>query len=102
MNSNDKFAVNLNVSNFKPEELKVNLEGRQLSIQGEHDVENEHGASRKSFSRMILLPEDVDITSVATNLSNDGKLCIEAPKLEGVCGRSVPVKEASMDHHHIE
>ncbi|EFO87023.1 hypothetical protein CRE_19382 [Caenorhabditis remanei] len=80
-NTDEKFAVNLNVSQFKPEELKINLEGRRLSIQGEHDVSNERGSSRQSFSRVILLPEDVDITSVDTNLSDNGHLVIEAPKL---------------------
>ncbi|EFO83198.1 hypothetical protein CRE_18317 [Caenorhabditis remanei] len=80
-NTDEKFAVNLNVSQFKPEELKINLEGRRLSIQGEHDVSNERGSSRQSFSRVILLPEDVDITSVDSNLSDNGHLVIEAPKL---------------------
>uniref|UniRef100_A0A1I7UVS3 SHSP domain-containing protein n=1 Tax=Caenorhabditis tropicalis TaxID=1561998 RepID=A0A1I7UVS3_9PELO len=80
-NTDEKFSINLDVSQFKPEELKVNLEGRMLSVQGEHDMTDEHGHSKSSFSRVLLLPEDVDITSVDSNLSENGRLSIEAPKL---------------------
>ncbi|CAI4221964.1 unnamed protein product, partial [Auanema sp. JU1783] len=33
VNDTEKFAVSIDVSHFKPEELKVNLEGRVLSIE---------------------------------------------------------------------
>ncbi|KAF1750659.1 hypothetical protein GCK72_017210 [Caenorhabditis remanei] len=91
-NTNEKFAINLNVSQFKPENLKINLEGRTLTIQGDEEVKNEHGYSKKSFSRVILLPEDVDVSAVASNLSEDGKLAIEAPKKEVVQGRSIEIQ----------
>lgn len=32
-----KFGVSLDVSQFKPEELKVNLDGRVLTIEGTHE-----------------------------------------------------------------
>ncbi|UMM37059.1 hypothetical protein L5515_008952 [Caenorhabditis briggsae] len=93
VNTDEKFSVNLNVSQFKPDELKINLDGRKLSIQGEQDVVTDHGRSAKSFSRVIVLPEDVDVASVASSLSDDGKLSIEAPKLIPVPGRSIPIRK---------
>ncbi|XGW23733.1 hypothetical protein V3C99_005726, partial [Haemonchus contortus] len=42
VNDDKKFAVSLDVSQFRPEELNVQLEGRQLTIEGkqEHKTEN--------------------------------------------------------------
>ncbi|CAL2045969.1 unnamed protein product [Caenorhabditis brenneri] len=99
VNTEEKFAINLNVSQFKPEELKINLEGRRLSIQGEQDVSNEHGHSTRSFSRVILLPEDVDVASVASNLSDTGRLSIEAPKLLPAQGRPIPIQQAAIEQN---
>ncbi|UMM36423.1 hypothetical protein L5515_008594 [Caenorhabditis briggsae] len=95
VNTDEKFAISLNVSQFKPENLKINLEGRTLTIQGDEDVKTEHGYSKKSFSRVVLLPEDVDFSAVASNLSEDGKLSIEAPKKETIQGRSIPIQQAA-------
>ncbi|PIC28701.1 hypothetical protein B9Z55_020528 [Caenorhabditis nigoni] len=92
-NTDEKFAVNLNVSQFKPEDLKINLDGRTLTIQGEQEVKNDSGYSKKSFSRVIILPEDVDVAAVVSNLSEDGKLSIEAPKKEAIQGRSIPIQK---------
>lgn len=101
VNTDEKFAINLNVSQFKPEELKINLDGRRLSIQGEQDVSNENGHSTRSFSRVILLPEDVDASSVASNLSDTGTLSIEAPKMVPEQGRSIPIQQTAIEHKPI-
>ncbi|CAL2045647.1 unnamed protein product [Caenorhabditis brenneri] len=102
VNNDQKFAINLNVSQFKPEDLKINLDGRTLSIQGVQEVKDEHGHSKKSFSRVILLPEDVDVGAVASNLSDDGKLSIEAPKKLAVQGRSIPITQSSIEQKPVE
>uniref|UniRef100_A0A1I7UVS1 SHSP domain-containing protein n=1 Tax=Caenorhabditis tropicalis TaxID=1561998 RepID=A0A1I7UVS1_9PELO len=95
VNNDEKFGINLNVSQFKPEDLKINLDGRTLTIQGDQEVKTENGYSKKSFSRVILLPEDVDASKVASNLSEDGKLSIEAPKKESIQGRSIPIQQTA-------
>uniref|UniRef100_A0A8R1HVZ8 SHSP domain-containing protein n=1 Tax=Caenorhabditis japonica TaxID=281687 RepID=A0A8R1HVZ8_CAEJA len=92
-NTADKFSVNLNVSQFKPEELKINLDGRKLTIQGDQVVETKYGNSKKSFTRILLLPDNVDFAAVASNLTEDGKLSIEAPKKEVLHGRSIPIQQ---------
>ncbi|CAI2353178.1 unnamed protein product [Caenorhabditis sp. 36 PRJEB53466] len=94
VNNSEKFAVNLSVSQFKPEELKINLDGRKLTIEGEQEEETEHGYSKKSFSRIILMPEDVDLASVVSNLTKDGNLSIEGKKAESIQGRSIPIQQA--------
>ncbi|CAB01146.1 SHSP domain-containing protein [Caenorhabditis elegans] len=83
VDTHEKFSVNLNVPDVKPEELKINLEGRKLSIKAEHqEIENDNISTTQTYSKSIVLPEDVDVTHLSSNLSEDGKLLIEVPKVE--------------------
>ncbi|VDO06612.1 unnamed protein product [Haemonchus placei] len=75
-----KFAVSLDVSQFRPEELNVHLEGRQLTIEGKQEHKTENSAIRRSFTRKYLLPENVDLEAIRTQLDDKGHLSVEAPK----------------------
>lgn len=94
VNNETKFSVQLDVSHFKPEDLKIQLDGRELKIEGTQESKSEHGYSKRSFSKMILLPEDADLTALQSAISNDGKLQIEAPKKENT-SRSIPINFVS-------
>ncbi|CAI2353179.1 unnamed protein product [Caenorhabditis sp. 36 PRJEB53466] len=91
VNNDSKFALQLDVSHFKPEEMKIELNGRQLKIEGEQETKSEHGYSKRSFSKTILLPEDADLAALKSAISNDGKLQIEAPKKANGASRSIPI-----------
>lgn len=43
VNDDKKFAVSLDVSQFKPEELKVHIDGRDLTIEGRQEQRTDHG-----------------------------------------------------------
>ncbi|CCD70650.1 Heat shock protein Hsp-16.41 [Caenorhabditis elegans] len=90
VNDESKFSVQLDVSHFKPENLKIKLDGRELKIEGIQETKSEHGYLKRSFSKMILLPEDADLPSVKSAISNEGKLQIEAPKKTN-SSRSIPI-----------
>ena len=90
VNNDSKFSVQIDVSHFKPEDLKIQLDGRELKIEGSQETKSEHGYSKRSFSKMILLPEDADLTAVKSAISNEGKLQIEAPKTANT-SRSIPI-----------
>jgi len=87
-----KFEVTLDVSDYKPEELKVTTVNNVLSIEGKHEqqredhkdtsVSNAHGFSscKKQFSRQWTLPNNVDPNEVVSNLSSDGILMVTAPR----------------------
>ncbi|PIO74488.1 Hsp20/alpha crystallin family protein [Teladorsagia circumcincta] len=93
INNDSKFAVSIDVSKFKPEHLKVNIEGRQLTIEGKEEVKEENGYSMTSFVRQWDLPENVDLDAVRSSLSESGRLCIEAPKIGRAAdsGRTIPI-----------
>ncbi|VDO90041.1 unnamed protein product [Heligmosomoides polygyrus] len=95
VNDEKKFAVSLDVSHFKPEELKVELEGRDLTIEGVQEVKTDHGYMKKSFVHKWALPEDCDLDAVHTQIDNEGHLTVEAPKTgEHTNKRVLPIMPA--------
>ncbi|CAJ0589112.1 unnamed protein product [Cylicocyclus nassatus] len=75
-----RFFVSLYVSQFRPEELRVHLDGRELSVEGKQEHKIENNLIHRSFIRKWTLPESVDLKSVHTQLTHKGHLCIEVPK----------------------
>ncbi|CAJ0596996.1 unnamed protein product [Cylicocyclus nassatus] len=98
VNDDKKFSVAIDVSRFKPENLKVNLDGHKLTIEGKQEVKEENGYSMRSFVRSWVLPENVDLEALKSSLSDNGRLSIEAPKIqkpEPETGRSIPIERVS-------
>ncbi|KAK5973260.1 Heat shock protein [Trichostrongylus colubriformis] len=96
VNDDKKFAVALDVSQFKPEELKVHIDGRDLTIEGRQEMKTDHGFTERSFVRKWALPDDVDLDAVHTQLMDGGKLEIEAPKTgEHTNRRTLPIMGAT-------
>nr|AXU24975.1 heat shock protein 20-2 [Tytthus chinensis] len=80
--SDDKeFSVRLDVTHFKPEELKVKLDKGYVTIEGQHEERSdEHGFISRHFTRRYKLPDDVIEDTLASNLSSDGVLTLQAAK----------------------
>nr|CAR63573.1 putative Heat Shock Protein [Angiostrongylus cantonensis] len=98
VDNESKFAVSIDVSKFKPEHLKVNIDGRCLTIEGKEELEEENGYSMRAFTRQFVLPEDVNLEAIRSSLTDDGKLSVEAPKLTeplGSAGRSIPIEHVT-------
>merc|ERR1712213_195856 len=53
-----KMEVNINASEYKPEELKVSVRSGQLLVEGKHEEKKEDGSAyvMRSFSRSYTLP----------------------------------------------
>ena len=77
---NGKFAVNLDLSGFKPEQIKVKLHGQELTITGKQRSEDDGFHWSRDYSRRFLLPNDADLSSVTSRLSKTGLLTIEASR----------------------
>ncbi|ETN71504.1 Hsp20/alpha crystallin family protein [Necator americanus] len=92
-----KFAVSLDVSQFRPEELNVHLDGRELTVEGKQEHKNENSFTQRSFIRKWTLPENVDLEAIRTQLSDKGHLCVEAPKTDATTPnkRNIPITAAS-------
>ncbi|XP_004207394.1 heat shock protein 30 [Hydra vulgaris] len=78
------FKCSLDVQGFKPEEISIQVKGRDLVVHGEtkSEISSDHGASfhHKQFTRNISLPDDVDPSHLSSRYTKDSKLTIEAQR----------------------
>jgi crystallin, alpha B len=82
VNDKDKFQVNLDVQQFKPEEITVKAVDNTIVVEGKHEEkQDEHGFVSRQFSRRYVLPEGADKDKIECKLSSDGVLCVSCPKL---------------------
>merc|ERR1711963_751259 len=77
----DKYKIEIDVQQFKPEELAIKTVGQTVQVEAKHEEKTSDGASysTRNFSQSFTLPRGVDPDSVASSLSRDGKLTIQAP-----------------------
>lgn len=75
-----RFSVLLDVTNFAPEEIKVKVVGNELSVSAKHENETEGHFTSRQFNRHFVLPKDVNMNSVVSRLTDEGKLLVEAER----------------------
>merc|ERR1712038_1634722 len=82
----DKFEVSLDTSQYRPDELRVNVSDGVISVEGKHEENSEDGRKMVSrqFSRKYSLPAGAKSENVVSNLSSDGVLVVSAPKKEAI------------------
>ncbi|KAK6057607.1 Hsp20/alpha crystallin family protein, partial [Cooperia oncophora] len=67
-----KFTFALNVSKFGPDELKVNINGRTLTVEGKQEVKEDSSyTSFRSFLRQWTLPEGVGAEQIGSSLTDE-------------------------------
>ena len=92
------YVVSAAVPGLAPADIKVELEGRTLTISGEAKTEEESGDGypRRSFGslhRSLRLPEGVDADSITASCEN-GVLTVTIPKPEAARAKAIEVKAA--------
>ncbi|XP_065056529.1 uncharacterized protein LOC135684800 [Rhopilema esculentum] len=82
------FKLTFDVSDYKPEEISVKLQGNELVVNGEQNSESKDGEDsffhHRKFSRRILLPKNVKLETLQSKLTKYGKLMIEAEKMAAI------------------
>jgi crystallin alpha B len=86
----------LDVSQYAPEELEVKCSDSEVMVTGKHEERQDntgHFVSRQ-FSRRFVLPDNVDASRVASALTRDGTLTVEATKkaIEAPEARKIPIE----------
>lgn len=72
--------MNLDVQQFKPEEVNVKIADNYVIVNAKHEERSdEHGFISREFTRRYLLPKDVNAEALTSSLSSDGVLSIQAP-----------------------
>jgi len=81
---------------FLPEDIKVTLKDRVLTVEAKYDHTSEDGKSRvnQQFMRQFTLPDKVDPAEVKSSFTPEGVLQIEAaiPVEEAVKPKEIPIK----------
>ncbi|KAK6021346.1 Hsp20/alpha crystallin family protein, partial [Ostertagia ostertagi] len=75
-----KLSFLVNVSEFKPDELTVNIDGRTLTVEGKQEITEGSNYTSRSLLQRWTLPEDVDVDQIRSTLTENGQLSIEVPK----------------------
>ncbi len=89
------FKVSLDVQQFTPDELDVRVVDGDILVHAKHEQrEDEQGFVSREFTRRYKLPDDVDPETVKSSLSQEGVLCVEAPRKQAkaIEGQKVPIK----------
>lgn len=93
----EKFAVEVDVTQFRPDELTVNLRDRELVVEGHHEERaDSSGKIERHFIRKYTLPEDAQLDSLESHLSDKGVLSVCAKKAAVAVpqARSIPIQPA--------
>ena len=95
-NDDSNFTVKMDVSNFAPEEINVKAIDDYLVVHGKHEERKDnHGYVSREFTRRYLIPQDCQADKLASSLSPNGILTVQAPKkpreIEGSKARSIPI-----------
>ncbi|MFH4978881.1 hypothetical protein AB6A40_005590 [Gnathostoma spinigerum] len=94
INNDQVFSITIDVTNFAPEELKVNIVDGMLVIEGNHPLrEDQYGQIERHFLRKFPLPKDTKPETVVSELSKEGMLTIHSPKVaaESNKTRTIPI-----------
>ena len=78
------YTYRCSVAGYCPEELKVDVEGNELIIKGEHKSSGEGQSLQRCFTRRFTLPQDINKEDIQCNINEKGQLEVVAPKLQSV------------------
>jgi len=88
-----QFVLTLEVPGLKSDEVKVDLDGKRLTISGEKAATNGQATGTRSFQRVFTLPEQVETGQIGASLA-DGILKVELPKIAKPEPKRIEVKAA--------
>jgi len=92
-NNDEMFELSLDTSQYRPDELKVNVDEEFIAIEGKHEEKSGDGRKMVSrqFCRKFSLPAGIKAESVVSKLLSDGVLIISSPKNRVVEQRRIPI-----------
>lgn len=89
------------MSQFRPEELSVNVREKELIVEGHHEERSDHaGTIERHFIRKYIIPDDVQMDTIQSELTDTGVLRVKAKKLavEGPPSRQIPIQMAQKNN----
>ncbi|CAF1104993.1 unnamed protein product [Adineta steineri] len=75
----EKFRITFDVENFQPEQIKIYIQNRKLTISGVYEEHSEGRHMQKQFERTFDVPANADIDSMASFITAAHMLVVEIP-----------------------
>lgn len=85
----------LDVSDFKPEDIKIKLQDDNLLVEGITEHSGQDSYRRNHFKRWFKLPEDCKLEEIKSRLTEDNHLLIDLPTskpIESRTTRTIPIE----------
>ncbi|XP_018496751.1 heat shock protein Hsp-16.2-like [Galendromus occidentalis] len=81
-------------NSFKPEDLQVNVRGRDIEVKARREEKSDDGNAYalREVRRVVRVPEGVDVDKVAAEMRHNGKIIVKAPM-------SQPALTDTRDHY---
>lgn len=97
--TNDAYLLNFDLPGVKREDVKIDINGRTLTVSGERKSETQtertgfqrYECVSGTFSRSFTVPEGIDVNQVDATLA-DGVLRVTIKKAEAEKPRSIEIK----------
>ncbi|KAL3105012.1 hypothetical protein niasHT_028544 [Heterodera trifolii] len=96
MNVHDgNFTFTVDVSGFRPEEIKMEMDKNVIVISGEHREQKYHESVHRQFTRRVLIPEGIKSENIVCGVEN-GRLCIFGTREGGRTNQAEAEEELAM------
>jgi len=97
-NDRGDLSLRCDTSGFRPEELRVDLDGDRLTVTGRHVEDrgdNQH--YERFFTRSIQLDKNFDQRRIKCEMDSNGNLCVCVPRFESIeqQRQSIPISMRS-------
>lgn len=81
VHNKDGFHINLDLQQFKQEEVIVKTVGYYVIIEAKHEEkQDDNRVLTRQMTRKYEMPDDVDVEKIACRLSAEGMLHVKIPK----------------------
>jgi HSP20 family molecular chaperone IbpA len=84
----------LDMSDYKPEDLKIKLVGDSLVVEAESESSGKDSYKKSHFKRWFRLPEDVKVDEIKSKLTDGNRLVIDLPLSKPIesSERTIPIQ----------
>ncbi|CAF3067313.1 unnamed protein product [Rotaria socialis] len=79
LNHTEKFRISFDAENFQPEQIRIFIENRVLTITGVYEERSEGRFTQKQFEKSFDVPYNADIETVASYITPEHMLVVEIP-----------------------
>ena len=90
---NGKFSIELDIQDFEPEDIDIKVQGADIVLVGRREVKRGSSTSVRQFNQKFAVPQGVDVSQLASDVTSEGKLIISAPQIQDDSDNTVAMFE---------